>query len=136
MDRRQSSRLPANLAAKLTVLSEQAEIPPSQVTIEEFSGNGARLWSPTPLTLGTLVKLELDDDLFLGEVRHCSPAAHGYQAGIHLDCALASLSGIRSLMRALFCLSDTPPSNRAQAADPHQQRDQQQRRQSQQERPA
>ena len=136
MERRQSSRLPATLSARLTVLAEQADTTPSDVTVEEFSGNGARVCSPQPLCLGTLVKLELGDDLFLGEVRHCAPSANGYLTGLHLDCTLPSLSGIRALMRALLAPGAFEPSGCSQAADPNQQRDQQQRRQSHQENPA
>lgn len=136
MERRQSSRLPANLAARLTPISEWADAPPCQVTIEEFSGNGARIWSPGPLPLGALVKLELEDDLFLGEVRHCSPSGLGFQTGLHLDCALASLSGLRALMRALLDPGVPAASGCAQAVNPGQQRNQQQHRQSHQENPA
>jgi hypothetical protein len=136
MERRQSSRLPANLPARLTPISERTDAPPVDVTVEEFSGNGARVWSTQPLALGSLVKLELDDDLFLGEVRHCSPSGLGFQTGLHLDCALASLSGIRALMRALLDPGPPAASGRDQTLDARQQRDQQQHRERHQENPA
>lgn len=140
MERRQSSRVPASLTARLTVLdanADPASPPPSlDVTVEQFSGNGVRLWSLTRFPLGTLVKLELEDDLFLGEVRHCAPHAAGFHTGIHLDCALASLSGIRALMRALLQPGSVYPSGRTQTVDPNYQGEHQQRCQSHQQNPA
>lgn len=139
MDRRQSPRLPANLPAQLTLLSEDTNPAPgfhSGVTVEEISGQGARIRSPQPLPIGALVKLELEDDLFLGEVRHCSPTPHGFLAGLHLDCALASLSGIRALMRALLDPGASVPSGRTQTVDTHQQGHHEQRRQSHKENPS
>jgi hypothetical protein len=138
MDRRQSLRLPANLPAQLTLLSEDAPpspAPPCNVTVAEISGHGARIWSPLPLPIGAAVKLELEDDLYLGEVRHCCPTGQGFLAGLHLDCALASLSGIRALMLALLDPGASLPSGRSQTADPRQQGHHQQQRQGHQEQP-
>lgn len=136
MERRHSSRLPAQLPARLTVLTDQDSPPPpaTQVTIEEFSGNGARIWTPSSLPIGSLVKLELEDDLFLGEVRHSTPYRNGFHLGLHLDCALASLSGVRALMLAL--MNPGSRSGRSEAVDPGDQRDHQQHRQSHQQHPA
>lgn len=139
MDRRQSPRLPANLPAKLTLLSEDTDPSPGipcDVTVAEISGNGARVWTPQPLPIGAVVKLELEDDLYLGEVRHCSPTDHGFQAGLHLDCALASLSGIRALMLALLDPGASVPSGRTQTVDTHQQGHYEQHRQSHKENPS
>lgn len=136
MERRQSSRMPAQMPARLTVLTENATRSSlsAEITIEELSGNGARIWAPVSYPVGTLVKLELADDLFLGEVRHSTPYSNGFHLGLHLDCALASLSGVRALMLAL--MSPAASSGRDQTPDSRHQRDCEQRRQSYQQDPA
>ncbi|MBI4892606.1 MAG: PilZ domain-containing protein [Acidobacteria bacterium] len=106
MDRRETSRVPVRLPGSLTVLapgahnSKQDRAVP--VVVKSISGNGASLFLNEPLRPGALVKLIVEDDLFLGEVVHSGPGEGGYHVGLHLDCALASLSGIRNLMLALF----------------------------------
>jgi hypothetical protein len=81
------------------------------------------------------VELQLQDDLFLGEIRHSAPAPGGFSLGVHLDCALASLSGIRALMQALWLDLPTPLA-RSQTPNPRKQTDHQQGRQGQHQQPA
>ncbi len=106
MDRRESPRIRVRLPGTLTVLATGAENPSDErsqpVLVNALSGNGASVQMDVPLRVGALVKLVVEDDLFLGEVVHCGADEGGYLVGLHLDCALASLSGIRRLMLALF----------------------------------
>lgn len=106
MDRRESPRVTVRLPGTLTVLGSgggrSPEEQPWPAMVKSLSGNGASVATERPLRPGTLIKLVVNDDLFLGEVVYCGADAGGFVVGMHLDCALASLSGIRKLMSRLL----------------------------------
>jgi len=134
MDRRQNPRVPARIPAILTVLSEPAR--EYEVVVEEVSGNGARVRVEARLAVDSVVKLIVEDDLFLGDVCHCQEAPGGYSVGLKLDCALVSLSSVRALMRALMPEAGQAGSGGAQTANPGDNRDHEESGQRHKEDPA
>ncbi len=135
MERRAHPRVPVRIPAKLTVLSDPWQ--EFDVQVEEISGKGARVLLQERLPVNAVVKLVVDDDLFLGEVCHCQADAKGFSVGVSLDCALVSLSSIRALMHALMpATGSSAGSGGSQAADAGHHRNHQERHQRHEQNPA
>lgn len=96
----------------VTVLgpAQQPSIP-GRVT--DMSGIGLRVKIPLPIAYGALVRVEGDDMLILGEVcraqrirsladRSAAAEEGGYEVGVEIAQALASLSSLERFHRALL----------------------------------
>ncbi len=77
--------------------------------VRNASGSGLGLLVPEPIAPGTALRLEVDDDLLLGEVMYCRPQKDGCFVGVQLEQILRGLSGLRNQFRD-FC--DTPDAAR------------------------
>lgn len=73
-DRRSSSRIEINAAASLQMLGTTAGAngQARTVTIVDVSDQGIRLLSAVPMDVGQAVKIEVGDEMFLGEVCFCA----------------------------------------------------------------
>ncbi len=60
-----------------------------------------RLSLDRPVPLGSAVKVEFEDALFLGEVCHCTPAETGFVIGLELQHSLVGLRDLARLNRRL-----------------------------------
>ena len=104
MERRRESRHQTNQPVRLTLLGEQ----PGQNhsidgTILDFSGRGLRVEVPEAVTPGAAVRLDLKDQLMLGEVCYCQRAENGSWAlGLQMEQALSHLDDLSRLMTALM----------------------------------
>jgi hypothetical protein len=121
MERRTTRRTPVRIPAELRTLQEEGgqtrQGPPVEVLLEEVSGRGARIRLPLLLRPGTLVQLETNEDLFLGEIIHCRAEADAFVAGVEVDCLLHAVSGVRALMQALLDEGRGPSGGDAAQSD-------------------
>jgi hypothetical protein len=63
---------------------------------------------PAPVVVGSLLRLEWEDVLVLGETRHCRAAGTGlYTAGVKVEHALLDTAGLVSLSKRLLGYSET-----------------------------
>jgi len=87
----------------LTVLSAgEKNESPMEAAVLDYSGRGMRLGVNAQLVPGSAVRVEMDDQLILGEVCYCTPSRLGrYAVGLELEQALAHLDDLSSLTRAL-----------------------------------
>jgi hypothetical protein len=79
---------------------------PVEGCIVDMSSVGVQVRVPNPVPCDTLVKIEGEHELILGEVRYCEPEKGvfkgAYRVGIHLTSALPSLIELELLNRALI----------------------------------
>ena len=69
-ERRLETRFKINEPVKVTLLSDANESFWGETV--DVSATGLSFHSPVRLQIGSLVKIEVDDSMVLGEVRHCS----------------------------------------------------------------
>lgn len=106
-DRRRSPRFQAVQTARLIVLREFGPQQEAQVTVVECSDEGMGIRSPLPIAPGNAVRLDLSDQLLLGEVVHCRPVAVPNQfmhwfCGIRLEQGIFSREALRRLLEAVL----------------------------------
>ena len=90
MDRRREARIQADDPVTLTILAEPG-VRIVAATAVELSGRGMRVRAPIAVEIGSAVKAETRDALFLGEVCHCAWDGDAYAIGLDLDQALTGL---------------------------------------------
>jgi len=95
-DQRQAERHQVRLSAIVSVIGTSA--PVIRCEIQNISEKGVQIWADQPLHYASLVRIEYDDSLILGEVVYCKPEQAGWLAGIHAEHALF---GLTALARAL-----------------------------------
>ena len=103
IDRRQSSRLPAEDSVMLTCLSA-GPIPntPLPARIVEKSDYGMRIEVSDPIAPATLVRLDLADTLVLGEVAWCAKVGDHHEIGLRMEQSLQHLGDLRRLVSSLL----------------------------------
>lgn len=80
----------------------QSNLPePCPVRILDRSSCGMKIEVRQPLRPSTMVRLDVDDCLMLGDVAWCTKEGDVYHAGLTLDQSLAHLGDVRRLMGAL-----------------------------------
>jgi hypothetical protein len=85
--------------AAITTL-DQAEV--SQAgTVVALHGQIMELKTPKHMKIGSLVKVEADDTLSLGEISYCCPDGDGYTVCVELVQAMHHVSELSRLARAL-----------------------------------
>src|SRR5258708_8215315 len=112
MERRREARIPSNQSVWLTVLGEN-EVRCRATTVD-ISGHGIKLMVAWKFPQDAAVKIEFDDELFLGEVCYCRPESGGFIMGIEIDQVLSGLRDLAHLRRRL--LND--PADNDQASSP------------------
>ncbi len=75
---------------------------PIEACVVDMSSTGVQVRVPTALPCDTLVKIDGEHELILGQVRYCEPEAGAYRVGIQLTSALPSLMELELLNRALI----------------------------------
>ena len=104
-DRRLSPRQSAEESVVLTCLSSDPASHPSTARtarIVERSAYGLRLETGEAIPLATLVRLDLDDSLLLGEVAWCARVGDGHHVGLQLEQSLQHLGDLRRLVASLL----------------------------------
>ena len=96
-EQRNEHRQRLDSSASLTLIGS-----PSQVLcceIRNVSEGGTQLWLREPLQAFTLVKIEYDDSLLLGEVVYCQRDPSGWLVGVRVEHGLFGLAALAKVMR-------------------------------------
>lgn len=99
LDRRREPRTPANYPVRITVLGNPDRV--VEGTLLEVSGRGVRVKLREKLPLSSPVRIDLDDNLLLGDVCYCRRVEQGYAAGVALAHSLGSVHQLASLMKSI-----------------------------------
>ena len=102
MNQRFEPRLETDQSVWITLFGEPDIRLPARV--KNVSTRGIGLELEGPVAIGSPVKIELDDCLFLGEVIYCRQDETSFFVGVELEQALCGLS---ELARALGAFSDS-----------------------------
>ena len=98
--RRRYERVPVDHPVTVTLVSNP------QIRFEarlvNWSGKGACVEMESGLPAGSLVKIEVDDILLLGEVVHSQPVGGRFQIGVRLEHALYHTRELAELARRLL----------------------------------
>jgi len=73
--------------------------------IKNVSARGIGLELQNPVSVGSALKIELDDSLLLGEVIYCRDDGDSFYAGVELE---HMLCGLGDLAQALAAFADSP----------------------------
>ena len=111
MDRRNSSRHITHRPVELVLLGGQDTR--LAVTLHDLSEGGARIRAAHQLAPGTAVRLDVDDNMFLGEVAYSVAEGNGYMSGLRFQQCLGRMSDIRRLVSAL--VGPPPPARQSVA---------------------
>jgi hypothetical protein len=95
-EQRKAKRHQVRLSAIVSVIGTSA--PVIRCEIQNISESGVQIWADQPLHYASLVRIEYDDSLILGEVVYSKPEQAGWLVGIHAEHALF---GLTALARAL-----------------------------------
>ena len=106
MERRKAIRLKTNHPARLTVLGVKNQ--DLATTIVDLSCRGLRLKAATSIAAASAVKIQTQDVLLLGEVRHCDVSESGFLIGIEVQHVLTRLRELAYLNERLVSGWRTP----------------------------
>ena len=81
----------------MSVLNGYEKSAPIIVQILNFSGRGLRLKSDQKLPPGTLVRIDLNTTMVLGEVCYIEPDGEGFAVGLRLEHSLKQTEGLKRL---------------------------------------
>ncbi len=98
-ERRRSPRFSQNEQVQLTLLGEDGRS--ASVRIVDSSANGMRIESVMRIKPGSLIRIECQDTLLLGEVLYCQPDESKFFLGVELTRALYGLAELRRLNDSL-----------------------------------
>jgi hypothetical protein len=111
-DRRRYPRFSQNDIVRLTLLSEDGRA--ADARIVDASAGGVRIESTLDLKTGSLVKVEWQDTLMLGEVLYTRTTEATTVIGIQLTRALYGMAELRRLNASLTNASQAAGSSRAE----------------------
>ncbi len=100
MERRSEPRFQLNQPARVTVLRDAR--PVLEGRLLNVSGRGMRIALPSPVPVGTPLKIEIGDALILAEVAYTTQDAGSLQAGLKIDQILSGLSELMRLHQSLL----------------------------------
>jgi PilZ domain len=95
--------LPKDCRASMSVLDGYKRSEPQAVEILNLSGQGMRIKASKPVAAGTLVRIDLNQTLLLGEVCYSEADGNGFALGLRLEHSLlrtASLEQLRQRVAA------------------------------------
>jgi hypothetical protein len=98
-ERRTTARRATQRTLQLQVLGSGE--PPAPAQLLEVSQGGAGLEAAAAVLPGCLVRLDFDDELWLGEVVHCCAKGTRWALGIRVEQRLSHLTQLRALMHRL-----------------------------------
>jgi hypothetical protein len=96
MEQRSESRVKFDQPVMITALKNGDAICAGRFV--DLSSNGMRIRSSADLEVGSLLRLEVGDDLIMSEVRHCEPDGAEYSAGLSI-LAWLEKSELQQLLR-------------------------------------
>jgi hypothetical protein len=95
-DQRQTERLPLSQPAIVTLLGAVSQV--VQGEIRNVSKGGTQLQLPQPIGTGSLLRIDYDNNLILGEVVYCRQEPTGWIAGIRIEHTLSGLTALADAM--------------------------------------
>jgi PilZ domain len=98
-DQRQAQRHPLSQSAVVSVLGAADQV--FQGEIRNVSKGGTQLQLVQPLATGSLLRIEYDNSLLLGEVVYCHQEQAGWLVGVRIEHALTGLAALSDAMRGL-----------------------------------
>ncbi len=99
LDQRQAQRHEFSHAAVVSVLGTASQI--LQGEIRNVSKGGTQLHLDQPLGTGSLLRIEYDNNLLLGEVVYCQREQAGWVVGIRAEHVLSGLTALADAMRGV-----------------------------------
>lgn len=96
LDQRQAQRHPRSQSANVSVLGTAGQVPGE---IRNVSKGGTQLQLGQPLRPGSLLRIEYDNYLLLGEVVYCQQEQNGWVMGIRVEHSLSELNALADAMR-------------------------------------
>jgi hypothetical protein len=103
VERRRDQRISPQQNAIVLVLGEEAGVSaPLHARIIDISERGMSFKTMEPLPVGAAVRIDLDDNLLLGEVCHCSAMEGGYLCGVELEHVLSRVADLARLVRGIM----------------------------------
>jgi hypothetical protein len=110
VDKRKEPRFETSYAIRLTILGSSAGVPDKVVPacIINLSGRGLSLTTEAPVPVGSAVRIDIDDNMLLGEVCHLNqtgPAS--FTCGVHLEQALTAVNDLSRLIAGIMGESRT-----------------------------
>ena len=97
MDKRREPRFAAEQCVTIVTLGERQFR--QTAVIRNASGTGLGLFVKTAIASGTVLRIELEDAIVLGEVMYCRPAENGHFAGVQLEQVLRGLGELHRCLR-------------------------------------
>jgi hypothetical protein len=98
-DQRQAQRHPLSQSAIVSVLGAASQV--FQGEIRNVSKGGTQLHLGQPLATGSLLRIEYDNNLLLGEVVYCQQERPGWVVGVRIEHALSGLAALSVAMSRL-----------------------------------
>lgn len=96
-DQRQAQRQQLSESAIVSVLGTASQV--LQGEIRNVSKGGTQLRLGQPLGTGSLLRIEYDNNLLLGEVVYCQQEQTGWVVGVRIEHALSGLTALSEAMR-------------------------------------
>jgi hypothetical protein len=88
-DQRKAERQEVHQAAIVSVLGTTTQVLHGEIL--NLSEGGIQIWLDQPLGYASLVRIEYDDNLVLGEVVYCQQEQEGWLVGVSIEHALLGL---------------------------------------------
>jgi hypothetical protein len=98
-DQRHTERHQVGQSAIVSILGPASRI--LQGEIRNVSKGGTQLQLPQPIAIGSLLRIEYDNNLILGEVVYCAQKEAVWVAGIRIEHALSDLTALADAMRGV-----------------------------------
>lgn len=103
MERRLRTRYQITHPVRLTLLgADPSNDLPVPGVVLDYSERGMRVRVPQPVAANTAVRVEIDDQILLGEACYCQSLTGGqYAIGLQLEQSLNNLEDLSKLVKAL-----------------------------------
>ncbi len=111
MDKRRETRFAAEQCVTIVTLGERQFR--QTAVIRNASGTGLGLFVKTEIPSGKVLRIELEDAIFLGEVMYCRPMEDGHFAGVQLEQVLRGLGELE------HCFREFREEAEEERVDPH-----------------
>jgi hypothetical protein len=98
VDQRETERRELSHSAVVTVVGSPEQV--LEGDIRNLSEGGTQIWLGEPLPPFTLVRIEYDDNLLLGEVVYCRQEPSGWLLGLRVEHVLFGLTALADSMQA------------------------------------
>jgi PilZ domain-containing protein len=106
MERRAETRIPWNCPVRVTLLGG----PPQHfdATLVNVSGRGARLKLDQPLACDSIIRVDLENGMLLGEVCYCASDGDGFGVGVELEHSLLNLAEVTRMRNRVLEEDNVP----------------------------